>query len=293
MPELPEVETLCRQLNALLPGKKVLDVEILDPRLGNREGKRLIGRKIESVYRQGKSICMEIGKKNRFSTTSDEHSPGNSEYENGSSEVKKIQTDGGLAAELHLRMTGRLLWQAEAASLPPHTRLVMTFSAGRLLLIDPRRFATFRVRSQMAVLPLPANPLDGLSAHRLGGIAGPRRLAVKSFLMDQRFIGGIGNIYACEILHYACIDPRRPTGSLSAKEWLKVEAAAAVILPRAVACRGTTVSDWRDLFGISGENQEHLEVYLRKGETCRRCGGKIAYTKLNGRGTWFCPACQK
>jgi formamidopyrimidine-DNA glycosylase len=284
MPELPEVETLCRQLNAILPGKEVLAVEILDPRLGERKGDDLIGRKIEAVYRQGKCIRMEIGKRGRLSGMSPEKHRG---------KVKKMTMDKGFTAELHLRMTGRLLWQTDGTSLPPYTRLVMTFSTGKLLLIDPRRFATFDVWSQAAALPPLANPLEGLPAHSLGEIAGMRRLPVKPFLMDQRFIAGIGNIYACEILHHACVDPRRPSGSLSAKEWRKVEEAAAVILPRAVACRGTTVSDWRDLFGISGENQEHLEVYSREGQTCRRCGSKIERTKLGGRGTWFCPACQK
>jgi len=284
MPELPEVETLCRQLNAILPGEKVLAVEILDPRLGEGEGERLIGRKIAAVYRRGKSIRIEIGKRDRLSDMSPETDRG---------KVKKIRMDKGFTAELHLRMTGRLFWQTDATSLPPYTRLVMTFSAGKLLLIDPRRFATFHARSRGAALPPLANPLEGLPARRLGEIAGMRRLPVKHFLMDQRIVAGIGNIYACEILHHACVDPRRPSGSLAANEWRKVEKAAAVILPRAVACRGTTVSDWRDLFGISGENQEHLKVYLRDGETCRRCGGKIGYMKLSGRGTWFCPACQK
>jgi formamidopyrimidine-DNA glycosylase len=284
MPELPEVETLCRQLNALLPGKKVLAVEILDPRLGEREGDELTGRKIEAVYRQGKCIRMEIGKRGRISDLSPEKHLG---------KVKDNRMDKGFTAELHLRMTGRLLWWTDAMSLPPYTRLVMTFSTGKLLLIDPRRFATFHARSSAAALPALSNPLEALPAYRLEKIAAGRRRPVKSFLMDQRFIAGIGNIYACEILHHACVDPRRPSGNLSPNEWRKVEEAAAVILPRAVACRGTTVSDWRDLFGISGENQEHLKVYSQDGETCRRCGGKIEYAKLGGRGTWFCPACQK
>ena len=98
-------------------------------------------------------------------------------------------------------MTGRLLWQTAAGPLPPHTRLVVSFPSGRLLLIDPRRFATFRVRAEAPSAALIENPLEGLPAGRLREIARTRRLPVKNFLMDQRLIAGIGNIYACEILH--------------------------------------------------------------------------------------------
>jgi len=111
--------------------------------------------------------------------------------------------------------------------------------------------------------------------------------------MDQRLIAGIGNIYACEILFAAGIDPRRLACSLATAEWRKVAKTAAAILRRAVACRGTTVSDWRDLFGCSGTNQDHLEVYSRHGAPCRRCGGSIERINQGGRGTWFCPICQK
>ncbi len=312
MPELPEVETLCRQLNEILPGEEILAVDVLDSRLG--QAPDLAGKRIARIYRRGKYI--------------------------------QIETVGGPPVALHLRMTGRLLWEPavdphrpvpRVASIPrtspvpppssdppapplpphtrmiervhhrpprpdpvpPHTRMIISFRAGRLALIDPRRFATFCAQEAAAVpavsalAPPLANPLEALPARRLREIAGTRRLPVKSFLMDQRFIAGIGNIYACEILHHAAVDPRRPAGSLTAAEWRRVEKAAAIVLPRAVACRGTTVSDWRDLFGASGTNQDHLEVYSRSGETCRRCGGIIERTTIAGRGTFFCPTCQK
>ncbi|MHB9096553.1 MAG: bifunctional DNA-formamidopyrimidine glycosylase/DNA-(apurinic or apyrimidinic site) lyase [Syntrophales bacterium] len=259
MPELPEVETLCRQLNGIIPGEEILAVEILDSRLGKVPS--LIGKKVVSVHRRGKWIRSEM--------------------------------ENGLTAALHLRMTGRLLWQPDGAPLPPHTRLIITFAGGRVVLIDPRRFAVFCVLPEDTAPTCLANPLEGIPACRLREIAHGRRLPVKSFLMDQRFIAGIGNIYACEILFMAFVDPRRPAGSLTAAEWRKVEKATAAVLLRAVACRGTTVSDWRDLFGASGTNQEHLEVYSREGEPCRRCGDRIERTTMGGRGTWFCPSCQK
>jgi len=343
MPELPEVETLCRQLNTVLPGERILRIEVLDPRLGNIERKRgdsaiifpgsvpdgsgpgkvagLVGRRVAAVTRRGKCI--------------------------------HIQMDGGLTAALHLRMSGRLLYLAadvpppsngrrEGDALPPppprarrrkdcvslkgetlplslpetrvrktgapsplakkvgrcppffpYSRLVIGFSSGTLVLIDPRRFATFAVQPEGIAPALPDDPMEGLPAQRLREIARTRRRPVKSFLMDQRLIAGIGNIYACEILFAAGIDPRRPACSLATAEWRKVAKAAAAILRRAVACRGTTVSDWRDLFGCSGTNQDHLEVYSRQGAPCRRCGGSIERINQGGRGTWLCPICQK
>jgi formamidopyrimidine-DNA glycosylase len=285
MPELPEVETLCRQLNEILPGEKILAVEVLDPRLGMREGEGLDGRKIESIYRRGKYIRIVMGKRDQ--------DPDIPEKQKRRGKIKKKPPDESLSAALHLRMTGRLLWLTDGAPAPPHTRLVISFAAGRLILIDPRRFATFCLRPSESAPALVENPLEGLPPHLLKETAKKRRLPVKSFLMDQRFVAGIGNIYACEILYSAGIDPRRQAGSLSLSEWRKVQKASAAVLPRAVECRGTTVSDWRDLFGMSGENQDHLEVYSREGEPCRRCGRKIERTKISGRGTWFCPICQK
>ncbi|MDA8125079.1 MAG: bifunctional DNA-formamidopyrimidine glycosylase/DNA-(apurinic or apyrimidinic site) lyase [Deltaproteobacteria bacterium] len=278
MPELPEVETLCRQLNTLLPGQQILAIEILDPRLGTAAG--LAGRTIEAVSRQGKYIKIGAG-----ATT-----PG---CKPGREKRRRTEAGGPLNLLLHLRMTGRLFWQRDEAPLPPYTRMIFSFSGGRLLLIDPRRFATFSPgTAEAAPAPL-ANPLEEFPARRLREIAGDRRLPVKAFLMDQRFIAGIGNIYACEILHKAGIDPRRPAGSLKLAEWRKVEKSAGVVLPRAVACRGTSISDWRDLFGMSGTNQDHLEVYGREGEPCSHCGAPIERMKMSGRGTWFCPSCQE
>jgi formamidopyrimidine-DNA glycosylase len=260
MPELPEVETLCRQMNALLPGKEILRIDVFDSRLGKIEG--LVGRRVEAVTRRGKQI--------------------------------QIQMNGGMTAEIHLRMSGRLLYRT--AELPPdipYRRLAIYFSSGTLLLLDPRRFATFTLQPEGVCPALPDDPMEGLPVRRLREIARARRLPVKSFLMDQRLIAGIGNIYACEILFAAGIDPRRSACSLTTVEWGKTAKAAAVILRRAVACRGTTISDWRDLFGSGGTNQDHLDVYSRQGEPCRRCGVGIERIVQSGRGTWLCPICQK
>ena len=262
MPELPEVETLCRQLDQVVAGEKILRVEILDSLLP--QAPELAGREFLAVRRRGKFIDLIL--------------------------------DGGLTATLHLRMTGRLLYLPERMSppFPAHSRLAIYFTKGTLLLIDPRLFGTFCVRQEGEKAPARANdPLKGIPACTLWEISRKRQMPVKSFLLDQHAIAGIGNIYACEILFGAEIDPRRSASAVTLREWGRVRKAAAAILSRAVECRGTTVSDWRDLFGKSGTNQENLDVYSREGSVCQRCGCTIERIKLGGRGTWFCPACQK
>jgi formamidopyrimidine-DNA glycosylase len=258
MPELPEVETLCRQMSSVIMGAKVRRVDILDARLGR--GRNLKGRQVLSVARQGKGVIIKL--------------------------------DEGLVIRLHLRMTGRLLWRETCRELLPHTRLTIAFDRGRLDLIDPRRFATLSFEESPECRAPVCNPLEDFDADVLIKSAARRRLPVKSFLLDQKAIAGIGNIYACEILHAAAVDPFRRADSLSKPEWRKVAAAAGDILAKAVACRGTSVSDWLDLFGRKAEYQKHLRVYGRAGKGCSRCRGVIIRERLGGRGTFYCPACQ-
>ncbi len=258
MPELPEVETLCRQLQPVVLHKQIVGFEILDPRLGNIGG--LTGKKIVSVVRKGKAL--------------------------------EINLDDSTRLLLHLRMTGRLLWQRGRRILPSHTRFIMALPSGRLLCIDPRRFATLAVSDNNGFKALISDPLQDCPASRLLEIARAKKLPVKSFLMDQRIIAGIGNIYACEILHEAAIDPRRQSYKVSRKEWENLSLALKDILARAIACRGTSISDWRDLFGREGEYQNELKVYGREGLPCHRCHGIVQRLRLGGRGTYFCPSCQ-
>jgi formamidopyrimidine-DNA glycosylase len=124
-------------------------------------------------------------------------------------------------------------------------------------------------------------------------ISGRRRLPVKNFLMDQKVIAGIGNIYASEILFRSRVSPLRMASSLSLREWGKIIRVAGKVLERAVQCRGTSISDWKDLYGEEGEYQAHLRVYGREGKACRRCGNSIRRVVMSGRGTFYCPACQK
>ncbi|MCJ7547349.1 MAG: bifunctional DNA-formamidopyrimidine glycosylase/DNA-(apurinic or apyrimidinic site) lyase [Deltaproteobacteria bacterium] len=258
MPELPEVETLCRQLRHKIVGSEIAEMRIIDPKLGIIEG--LEGKTVRGIRRHGKTLAIEL-EENR-------------------------------ALVLHLRMTGRLLWH-NGHGLQPHTRLVISFVPGRISLIDPRRFATATVRQTDDRISLGSDPLDAFDPSHLWKIAQQCTIPIKSFLMDQRRIAGIGNIYACEILHQARLDPWRKANGLSRDEWATLGAAAQEILQRAIANRGTSISDWRDLFGKKGEHQDCLSVYGRGDTACHSCGEKIQRRKLNGRGTYFCPTCQQ
>jgi len=258
MPELPEVETLCRQLKPIILNEEILGMEILDSRLGTIDG--LVGKKITSVARYGKAL--------------------------------EIRLDSGTSLLLHLRMTGILQWDSDQRTLPPHTRFVMIFSTGRLLCIDPRRFATLTLQDSRISKSSATDPSQDFLISQLWEIVRVKKLPVKSFLMDQRIIGGIGNIYACEILYEVSINPWRRVCSLSRPELERIAEVTKEILNRAIACRGTTVSDWRDLFGRKGEYQHELKVYNREGLPCLRCHRSIQRLRLSGRGTYFCPSCQ-
>jgi formamidopyrimidine-DNA glycosylase len=170
--------------------------------------------------------------------------------------------------------------------------LAISFTQGRLLLIDPRRFATVTISKDLPTVSLGRDLLDDGDPSRLWLLAQKSKAPIKAFLMDQRRIAGIGNIYACEILHRARMNPWCRSNMLSRDAWVTIAATAKEILQQAITCRGTSVSDWRDLFGAAGENQAHLMVYDREGEACYRCGEQVERRKLSGRGTYYCPACQ-
>jgi formamidopyrimidine-DNA glycosylase len=258
MPELPEVETLCRQLRQVVIGRQILEMEVIDPKIGLFP--EAVGCRITAVNRWGKNLEMVL--------------------------------DFKWALRLHLRMSGKLLWRTDYRLPLPHTRFILGFEEGWLLCIDPRRFATLSWQSVSPALSPPAYPLLKADLPRICALAARRRISVKALLLDQTVMAGIGNIYACEILHAAAIKPERRACDLSLPQWRSLAEAAASILKKAVRARGTTVSDWHDLFGHKGENQRHLKVYGREGQACPRCGVSIVRKALGGRGTFYCPACQ-
>lgn len=257
MPELPEVETLCRQLRVVLPGQKVLQIRLLDTKLSLAED--LSNRFIAGVERRGKALLIHI--------------------------------NDGPILRMHLRMSGRLRWLETPELLPAYARMVITLERGRLVLCDPRRFATIHLESPVDTPGSAADALTGSSLSTLTTKAVSRKTPVKTFLLDQTILSGLGNIYACEILHRALIQPWRPANGLTLTEWRRIDREIHRILPRAIACRGTSISDWRDLFGRPGDFQKELRVYGQAGRPCR-CGGIVERRTLNGRGTFFCPQCQ-
>lgn len=257
MPELPEIETLCRQLREVIVDRRILSTRVIDPKLQHLPP--LAGMSVQSISRHGKKMVWALS--------------------------------DGMCLIFQMRMTGRLFW-LEGRETPPHARLVFSFESGSLALSDPRRFATVQLCSPPAASAVP-DGLDKLDPKSLMDAARRRMLPVKSFLMDQKAVAGIGNIYASEILHGAGIDPMRPARSLLPAEWKKVAAVAERVLKKAVASRGTSISDWQDLFASHGEYQHHLRVYGRKGEPCVKCQCAIQRIVIAGRSTFYCPDCQK
>ncbi|MFA5181267.1 MAG: bifunctional DNA-formamidopyrimidine glycosylase/DNA-(apurinic or apyrimidinic site) lyase [Syntrophales bacterium] len=259
MPELPEVETLCRQLKKVILGNKILALTIYDAKIAYFP--EMIDRNIKDVRRRGKGLEIDLG---------------------------------GTIVHLHLRMSGRLFWQTDCGLPPQHTRYRIEFAQGRILCIDPRRFATLDLRKDdgEGKTPIP-DLLAGINPDAIRLQAQRRRLPIKAFLLDQQVMPGMGNIYACEILFESSINPWRPTCDVTPEEWRKIVTATGDILKLAVTCRGTSISDWRDLFGEKGEYQHRLKVYGQEGKTCPRCHGQIERQKLSGRGTYYCPSCQK
>jgi formamidopyrimidine-DNA glycosylase len=257
MPELPEIETLCRQLREVIVDRRILSTRVIDPKLQHLPP--LAGMSVRSISRHGKKMVWELS--------------------------------DGMCLIFQMRMTGRFFW-LKGGETPPHARLVFSLEGGRLILSDPRRFATVQLCSPPAASPVP-DGLDKLDPKSLAEAARRRRLPVKSFLMDQRAVAGIGNIYASEILHGAGIDPMRPACSLKPVEWKKIAALSTRILEKAVKSRGTSISDWQDLYAGHGEYQRQLRVYGRKGEPCITCRCAIRRIVIAGRSTFFCPECQK
>lgn len=257
MPELPEVETLCRQLQVKIAGEVIRETFVFDEKL--EEAGNIRACVVCAVRRLGKTILLTL--------------------------------DDRRSISIHLRMTGRLFWHQDGKRRP-YTRWRMSFTDGDVDLVDPRRFATVRIISTPQIIPR-NDLLANFDEQEFFERQANRKVNIKTLLMNPEALAGIGNIYACEILYRTGIAPYRRADGLDGKEWKSIFREARRILKKGIEKRGTSISDWRDLYGCPGENQKELKVYGREDEKCRRCGGVIVRIKQGGRSTFYCPTCQR
>lgn len=274
MPELPEVETVVRSLRPHITGRAIEFVATSGLKLRKSidlsKLKRLCkNTHIKSITRQGKYILITL--------------------------------DSAAILLIHLGMTGRLVMAQASQERPKHTHVVFGLSDGKeLRFIDARRFGLvggYRKDEALKVEELQGLGVDPLSraftaAKLAQELAGSRRV-VKDFLLDQRHVAGLGNIYVCEALFHAGISPQRTAGDLKKDEIIRLHTAVVEILRQAVARRGTTLRDYVDGDGRPGEQQSHLSVYGRTGKPCIVCQEKIHRLVQGARSTFFCPTCQR
>ena len=278
MPELPEVETIRRDRDKEIVGRKVKSVEVFGARSVRRHPDpaelvaRVQGRKVTGVRRTGKYLVLDL--------------------------------DSADVLVVHLGMSGQLLHVRSAKEpLPRHCHVVVTFvTGGQLRFVDPRTFGELFVAgggSLAEEVPelahLGFDPiLDVMSWAAFGQLLAGRHTALKVLLTDQRFVAGIGNIYADEILFAAGLRYDRPADSLSPQEVRRLYRSMVETLSDAVKHRGSSLADeqYRDLYGEVGDFQGQHQVYERAGQACRRCRHTISRAKVNGRSTFFCERCQ-
>lgn len=287
MPELPEVETIRQDLRAKILGKPIVEVQIFYDKVAH--GKKaeviqaLVGTDFIEVDRVGKLIMFHLKRDDVFLL-------------------------------LHLKMTGQLIYRVGGkiyggghsfsvleTDLPnKHTQLAIVFKDGSTLYFnDMRRFGYVKlvgasdiqsVRSKYGIEPLTKSFTHGAFYELLK----KKKMVLKALLLNQAFIAGIGNIYADEICYAASVMPTRRTSTLSEEEIKKLYQSTEAILKKAIKFRGTTFNNYVDSDGKTGNFSEHLQVYERKGQKCKRCkDGIIAKTRAAGRGTYYCPVCQK
>lgn len=270
MPELPEVETVVRGLQGLV-GRRITDVEVRWERtvaVPDVETfvRRLQGRRIEEIKRRGKWVV--------------------------------IRLDGGFFLLIHLRMSGRLVVGWGSGADDRHLRVVLVLDDGsRLFFSDPRKFGRMALVEDPEHLlgDLGLEPLDeGFTVERLRDRLAGRRARLKSLLLDQRVVAGLGNIYADEVLWRARLHPLRRADRLTEEEVARLHRAIRDVLREAIAGRGTTLRDGRYVGadGRPGGFAPRLAVYRRTAQPCPRCGTPIQRIRVGGRGTHFCPRCQ-
>jgi formamidopyrimidine-DNA glycosylase len=273
MPELPEVETVCRSLRPHILGRRISRIEVLERRLRARVDEsalaRLVDRKIVEVGRRGKYILVGL--------------------------------DDSRVWVFHLGMSGKLICVGRNSARRKHDHIIVHFNGGgELRYHDPRRFGlclvtTARDVDELAPLRhLGVDPLNGgLTGDYLFGFTRTSRRRVRDLLLDQAIIAGLGNIYANEALFLSGVKPTTRSHRLTRRQVELLAKRIPELLKQAIRWCGTSFSDYRDADDKRGSFQEHLRVYDRQGEACRVCSNTIKRVALGNRSAFFCPSCQK
>lgn len=282
MPELPEVETIARGVNARVQGDQIV-VAWFGPKRdllktpAAAQAKGLEGRVIAGVRRMGKHIVVGLCAPRRRALN-----------EGNIPEVAQWI--------VHLGMTGRLLVTTPEAPLEPHTHARLELKSGReLRFVDPRRFGRLELRDLAKGEGFGAPGAEPLSieADAFAALFHGRKLAIKAALLNQALLSGVGNIYADESLYRAKIRPRRRAGRLTRAELERLRLALKEVLKAAIRLGGSSVSDYVDAEGVRGFFQLEHRVYQRTGEPCQACKTPIRRVVVAGRSTHYCPVCQK
>jgi formamidopyrimidine-DNA glycosylase len=295
MPELPEVETVARGLRQTILGRRILSI-----RLGKTDfiddpvalEQHLPGRRIDAVERYGKFMLLRLSE-----TLGDELAAENAKAsEKNGSASKPAPTTTTPSLLVHLGMTGQLAPAPAAQPHQKHTHIWMTLDDGReLRYTDPRRFGriAYIAAASLAgeLTDFGADPLEVTSKEFAERIR-TRRARIKALLLDQSVLRGVGNIYADESLWRAKIHPARLGTQLSAPQTETLRKVLQDILRKAIAMRGSSISDFLDADGEPGEYQRHHRAYGREGKRCYRCKTLIRRTIVAGRSSYFCPKCQ-
>jgi formamidopyrimidine-DNA glycosylase len=284
MPELPEVETVARGLQAAVAGRQILRVTLRktdfidDPAVIERE---LPGRHIARIERFGKFMLLQLASRAASA-------PG--------AAMAEAQAQVSEALLVHLGMTGHLAPHLPEQPLAKHTHVTFALDDGReLRYTDARRFGRMAYLSGQALADelrrFGADPLD-VGAREFARRMHASRARIKALLLDQRVLRGVGNIYADESLWKARIHPAKIGARLTSTELESLRKELRKILLKAIELRGSSISDFVDAGGLPGDYQQHHRVYGRNGRACFRCGKKIKRIAVAGRSSHFCPVCQ-
>ncbi|MCS7184108.1 MAG: bifunctional DNA-formamidopyrimidine glycosylase/DNA-(apurinic or apyrimidinic site) lyase [Patescibacteria group bacterium] len=263
MPELPEVETIKKYLEKLILNKKIVVIEVFNKNSLRGEKKLILGKKIKSLKRKGKLLVIEL----------------NNDY----------------SIIIHLKMSGQLIYSNKRENLK-YLRIVFKLNKGYLFLNDLRKFAWIKIikkdelKKEMDKIGV---DIFDLSFKKFQKLFKKSKQNIKSFLMNQKKISGIGNIYASEILFLAKINPLKKTNDLKDSEIKKLFFAIKKIIKKAIKYEGSSSRLYLKPNQQKGSYQEHFLVYQRENENCYQCQSKIKRIKINNRSTFYCPNCQK